>query len=170
MRYIKVITLILILLYFTVPVTAKENLGAKYAALLFGGVTFFEMGAEQGYWMTDKQSKWPAYSEDTAHAHWFLQRGSMVGAGLLAAHWHPDQKFISWRTLNQFIGTSCLYSWMHNRGLRLVQTGELFPPEKGHKFYIDFGFIRIEVNSSDELQWGMLGVGLGLLLIDAITE
>jgi len=149
-------------------INAQENLCAKYTALLFGGVTFFEMGAEQGFWMTDKQSKWPAYSEDTMHAHWFLQRGSMVSAGLLMAHWYPKQQLISLKTLNQFIGVSCLYSWMHNRGLRLVQTGELFPPEKGHKFYIDFGFIRIEVNSSDTLQWGMLGAGLVLLTLDAV--
>lgn len=146
----------------------QENLTAKYMTMILANITFFEMGAEQGYWMTEKHSKWPAYSPETAHAHWFLQRASMVSAGMLAAHWHPQQRFLSGRTLVQFIGTSCMLSWVHNRGLRLVQTGELFPPERGHSFYIDFGFIRIEVKSTDELQWGMLGAGVALLTLDTL--
>ena len=146
---------------------AKENLYAKYLGLTFGTVAFFEYGAEQGYWMTDKNPRWPVYNADNAHLHWFLQRGASLGSVLLLSRWHKQDRLLSARSLTQFVGASCFLSWAHNRGLRLNQTGKLFPDERGHGFVIDIGFGKFEIKSSNELQWSMFGAGVLLLTLDA---
>ncbi len=147
----------------------QENLSAKYMAGIFGLVVGFEEGAEQGFNFLDEHSNWPGFTKDNSHLHYGLRRASMVGAGLLAANWHPKQRFLSSRTAMQWFSYWTLYSFIHNRGLRLVQTGRAFPiNEFGHSFYFDIGFIRVEVKMRNEIQWGMLGVGIIGLTIDAL--
>jgi len=150
--------------------TPKENLSAKYLGLSFGTVAFFEYGAEQGYWMTNKEPKWDLYTHDNAHLHWFLQRGASLGSVLLVSRWHKPDRLLSARSVVQFVGASCFLSWSHNRGLRLNQTGKLFPDEHGHGFVIDIGFGKFEIKSSNELQWGMFGAGVVLLTLDALWD
>jgi len=146
----------------------KENLSAKYMAGLFGLVVGFEEGCEQGYFFLDESSKWAGLTKDNSHLHYGLRRTSMVGAGLLVSQWHPKQRFLSGRTAVQWFSYWTLYSFVHNRGLRLVQTGRAFPiNEFGHSFYFDIGFIRVEVKMRNEIQWGMLGMGVIGLAIDA---
>jgi len=146
----------------------EENLYAKYMAGVFGLVVGFEEGCEQGFNFLGENSKWFGFNKDNSHLHYGLRRASMVGAGLLAASWHPKQRFLSGRTAVQWFSYWTFYSFVHNRGLRLVQTGRAFPiNELGHSFYFDIGFIRVEVKMRNELQWGMLGVGLVGLALDA---
>ena len=149
----------------------RENLSDKYMAGIFGLVVGFEEGCEQGYNLLDENSKWPGFNKDNSHLHYGLRRASMVGAGLLAASWHPKQKFLSSRTAVQWFSYWTMYSFVHNRGLRLVQTGRAFPiNELGHSFYFDIGFIRMEVKMRNEIQWTMLGIGILGLTIDAVWQ
>ena len=145
-----------------------ENYFLKYTAASLGLFVAFSEGCEQGYFFEDEQSKWPHYTKDTSHLWFGARRTAMIGAAFCAAGWHPKQKLFSGRTAVQYISFWCLYSWTMNRGLRVVQTGELFPPEKGHSWYIDLGFFRFDVQSEDWMQWATLGVGTAGLLIDAL--
>jgi hypothetical protein len=145
-----------------------ENYFLKYTAASLGLFVAFSEGCEQGYFFQDRHSKWPHYTKDNSHVWFGARRVSMVGAGFCAAGWHPKQKFLSVRTAMQYISYCAMYSWTMNRGLRIVQTGELFPREKGHDWYVDLGFFRFDVKSEEWMQWTTLGVGAAGLLIDAL--
>jgi hypothetical protein len=165
----KIISIILILAtqLFSQP---HENKASKYFAGVSGLFVAFSEGAEQGYFFQQEKSNWQPYNKGSAHLWWGARRVAMVGTGLLIANWHPQQQLCSWKTLNQYISYSLLYSWTMNRGLRLVQTGKMFPSEKGHSWYIDAGFIRMEVKSQNWMQWTLLGVGTVGLILDYLYE
>jgi len=165
----KYILLILLLASLALAET-KENKTMKYFAGISGLFVAFEEGAEQGYFFQGENSHWQGYTKANAHLHWGARRAAMVGTGLLISQWHPRQKFLSWRTANQYVSYWFLYSWAMNRGLRLVQTGKPFPPEKGHAWYIDMGFLRVEVKAQDWMQWGILGIGAVGMALDAIFD
>ena len=140
----------------------------KYSAATLGQLVAFSEGCDQGYFYEDEHSKWPNYTKESSHVWFAARRSAMVGAGFCAAGWHPQQKFFGARTFVQYVSYSCLYSWTMNRGLRVVQTGEFFPPETGHSWYIDLGFFRFDVESEDWMQWATLGVAATGLAVDAL--
>ena len=147
-----------------------ENYFLKYSAASLGLFVAFAEGCDQAYFYKGEHSDWEYYTKDSSHL-WFIgRRTAMVGAALCAAGWHPKQRLFSDRTTLQYISYSCLYSWALNRGLRVVQTGEFFPPEKGHSWYIDLGVLRLKVDSEDWMQWAALGVGTAGLLVDALWD
>lgn len=145
-----------------------ENYPLKYTAATLGLFVAFAEGCEQSYFFLGEDSNWEYYTKDTSHLWFSARRAATIGAAFCAAGWHPKQKLLSKRTAVQYISYSCLYSWALNRGLRVVHTGELFPPEKGHSWYIDLGFFRFELDSEEWMQWVTLGVGTTGLLVDAL--
>ena len=148
----------------------KENLYAKYTGLVFEEFGVFELGALDGYFFSGGKSKWPAYTRNVWHAHDFLMMGSMIGSYNLHAAWRSQHGILSSRMFVYGIGNLCLSSWIHTRGIRLVQTGKLFPPERGHGFFIQWKWLNIEVKSSDKLQWSLFGTGIVLLTLDAVWK
>ena len=148
----------------------KENLFAKYfftAALPFSN---FCEGLDQAWFFNGEASNWSGYSKANSHAWYFARRSSQVLSVLAASQWHPKSKLISGRMLFRYSYLTCLQSWALNRGLRLVQTGQLFPPERGHAWYIDFGWLRLEVQGQDWIQWGSLGYGVLGVIIDEMWD
>jgi hypothetical protein len=147
----------------------RESLITKYASLGLKMWAFGQIGADDAYYRwTDENSKWPIYNKDTWHFWSWSGRFSMVGASILDGfYWHPQQSLLSPRSVVYGLGTVFICTWTHNRFCRLVQTGQMFPPEKGHGFFLKWKWINLEIKSSDELQWGMFSAGIVLLTIDA---
>jgi len=150
--------------------THNENYFAKYAAItMLAGSNFCE-GLDQAWFFNGEKSYWKGYTKGTSHAWYFARRSMQVGSVLMAASWHPKQKLFSKRTFFQYAYITCIQSWTLNRGLRLVQTGELFPHERGHAWYIDFGWIRLSIQSQDWMQWTSLGLGVAGLVAENIWK
>ena len=146
----------------------KENLTAKRLAVLSLLINNACEGAEQwNNWVHD-DSKWDWYNKKTEHAFYFTKRGAQVVSVLAAANWHPRQKLLSWRTANQFVYITALQSWTLNRTMRKVQTGNWLPDEREHSWYLDFGWLRLEIRGRNEQQWALLGLGLAGLAIDML--
>lgn len=145
----------------------KENLTSKRLAITALLVNNACEGAEQGNNWANGNSKWSWYNKDTAHAFYFTKRGAQVVSVLAAANWHPKQKLFGWKTANQFIYITALQSFTLNRFMRKVQSGNWFPDEKEHSWYLDFGWLRLEVQGRNEQQYFLLGIGVIGLLIDS---
>ena len=147
-----------------------ENLYAKYVGLAFQESAAFALGNIDAWAWNGGKSYWPPYNRDIWHLHDGLMFCSTVASYVSYSRWKSQYSVLSYRGLVFVTGNLLFTSWMHQRGIRLVQTGRFFPPEKGHGFYIRWKWLNLEIKSSDELQWSLFGAGVILLTIDALWE
>ena len=147
-----------------------ENLYAKYTGLALQESAAFALGNIDAWAWNGGKSYWPPYNRDIWHLHDGLMFCSTLASYISYSRWKPQYSIFSERGFVFVTGNLLFTSWVHQRGIRLVQTGKLFPSEKGHGFYVRWKWINLEIKSSDKLQWSLFGTGIVLLTLDAIWE